>query len=473
MSQRPGSQTLSRSNDFIDTATFFIFVAGLAWCPFWFGGNAPFAWGVNAIIFPLLAIAYEVALLARGKPHPYAISRIAIPAGLFIAAVIWIVVQNQTWVPGFLRHPIWGMTADVLQAPAAGSISVNRDLTELALTRLITAATVFWLALQLCRDGKRANNLLRAIAAICAIYAAFGLAAFAIAPGFTLWVPNKSINGFVTSTFYNKNSFGAYAGVGLVTTIAITMQYYRQRTSATRVPVRYRLAEFIDATGTHGAWMLSAIVVLFVSLLMTVSRGALVTTVFATAALGLLSTKSRSSRREQWLTILIGTLLLGSVLIGFGDAILDRLGTSGLVDSWRMTVAKITVESALSSPLLGYGYGTFVDVFPMFRDGTIGNGHWEMAHNTYAEVVQGLGLVFGIMLIASVLLLVIKCLTGATTRQAGVTVPRAAVCVSLLVGTHSLVDFSLQIQAIALTFAAILGAGVAQSESSRIITADS
>jgi hypothetical protein len=36
-----------------------------------------------------------------------------------------------------------------------------------------------------------------------------------------------------------------------------------------------------------------------------------------------------------------------------------------------------------------------------------------------------------------------------------------------MVGAHALVDFSLQMQAVVLTFVAALGAGVAQSESSR------
>ena len=46
-----------------------------------------------------------------------------------------------------------------------------------------------------------------------------------------------------------------------------------------------------------------------------------------------------------------------------------------------------------------------------------------------------------------------------------VTVPRVAASVALLVGVHALVDFSLQIQAVAITFMTVLGAGVAQSES--------
>jgi hypothetical protein len=67
------------------------------------------------------------------------------------------------------------------------------------------------------------------------------------------------------------------------------------------------------------------------------------------------------------------------------------------------------------------------------------------------------------MLIACVVNLVWKCAKGARTRKRGATIPAIAASVSFLVGVHALVDFSLQIQAIALTYMAVLGAGVAQS----------
>jgi hypothetical protein len=53
------------------------------------------------------------------------------------------------------------------------------------------------------------------------------------------------------------------------------------------------------------------------------------------------------------------------------------------------------------------------------------------------------------------------------TRQENGMIPCVAVSVAFLLGVHSLVDFSLQMQAIAITFMALLGLGVAQSESSR------
>ena len=90
-----------------------------------------------------------------------AIRQIKAPAALFAAVVLWILFQNATWTPGWLHHPIWQMTADALDRPIDGSISVDRDLTTLALLRLITAASVFWIAMQLCRDASRANFLLK------------------------------------------------------------------------------------------------------------------------------------------------------------------------------------------------------------------------------------------------------------------------------------------------------------------------
>jgi len=131
------------------------------------------------------------------------------------------------------------------------------------------------------------------------------------------------------------------------------------------------------------------------------------------------------------------------------------------------------MRSILDSPLLGYGYGTFADVFPMFRDQSVGTfGKWEMAHNTYLEVFQGVGLLFGSMLVASVVLLALRCVKGAITRQQNEMMPCVAAGVAFLLGVHALVDFSLQMQAVAITFMAVLGAGVAQSESSRLTLED-
>jgi hypothetical protein len=76
------------------------------------------------------------------------------------------------------------------------------------------------------------------------------------------------------------------------------------------------------------------------------------------------------------------------------------------------------------------------------------------------------------MLLASVVVLVLRCVKGAVTREMNETLPCVTAGVAFLLGVHSLIDFSLQMQAVAITFMALLGAGVAQSESSRLKLGD-
>ena len=81
-------------------------------------------------------------------------------------------------------------------------------------------------------------------------------------------------------------------------------------------------------------------------------------------------------------------------------------------------------------------------------------------------------MLFGSMLVGSVVLLAWRCVKGAMTREKNEMIPCVAASVAFFLGVHSLVDFSLQIQAITITFMALLGAGVAQSQSSRLLLRD-
>jgi hypothetical protein len=198
------------SGESIDQTLFWLLVAGLAWCPFWFGSNDLIAWGINAIIFPGITALYEASLLARSERHPVGIRQIGTPAALFGAVVAFVLVQNYTGAPPGMQHPIWQMTADTLETDVAGSMSVNRDLTTLALLRLVTAASAFWLSLQLTRNARRAYLLLNSIAVIAAVYALYGLIAFAVTPGYVLWLPTMFSKGYVTSTFINHNLMPAW-----------------------------------------------------------------------------------------------------------------------------------------------------------------------------------------------------------------------------------------------------------------------
>jgi hypothetical protein len=459
----------------IEHALIWGLAAGLAWAPFWYGSNDLLAWGVNAVLFPGLVLAYEVSILVRGEQHPIGVRNVALPVGLFAAVLFWAWMQTVAGVPSTLSHPIWSMAAAALGKPAAGSISINRDFTAQALTELITVASVFWLALQLCRDATRAMFLLRAVAVIVAAYSAWGLVGFALHAGRLPWLESSPSIGYVSSTFINRNSFATYAGMGLVVASALILELYRHRVAGSAYgPWRLRLATFIETTGEQGALLLGGAFLILVALLLSVSRGGIIAAGLGLFVLGA-STFRRQRRRASELleTIIFGTVLVAAVFLVFGDAFVGKLGERGLVDTNRIAVNALSLRSIRDAPLSGFGLGTFTDIFPLYRDRSISVfGVWEQAHDSYVEVFQGLGLVFGSMLLASVFILVIRCARGMVTRRENVTFPRVALACACLVGVHAFVDFSLQIEAVALTFAALLGAGVSQSESSRVLVHD-
>jgi O-antigen ligase len=452
-----------------ENAVFWAFVGGLAWVPFWFGSNELVAWAVNALLFPGLALTYEFNLLLTQRRHAVALRRVAASAVFFLAVVVWIVVQYAPWMPPTAHNAIWSLAADALAEPVQGSISVNRDLTVQALVRLMTAASVFWLALQLGRDIDRAIRLLAAIAAIVTAYAAYGLIAFAITPGYVLWFEDRYIHGFVSATFFNRNNFATYAGMGFVLMLGLLLKLYRHSLTDAG-PARLRLAAFIETTGKAGAVHVCALFIVLTALLLSGSRGGIISAAFGSFVLvALTAGRTGKSTVDQRDVIALVAFVVAVGFVAFGDSILGKIGQQGLGDDSRLAIYALTARSIFDQPILGYGYGTFAAVFPMFRDRSVDiTGVWTMAHNTYLEVLQGLGLVFGLMLIASVALLVLRCIKGATTRRINASIPCIAGSIGCLLAVNALVDFSLQIQAVTLTFMAVLGAGVAQAESSQL-----
>ncbi|MEG6508887.1 O-antigen ligase family protein [Methyloligella sp. 2.7D] len=456
----------------IDEIFFGLLLLGIAAAPFWFGSNRPVAWGGNALYFGALLVAYEGSLIFRGMAHPVALKRLWLPALAFLAVVIWIGVQLSGFTPQSWHHPLWGMAADALGHDVEGRITVNPQHTWEAGLRLLTAAAVFWLALQLCRNPWRASKFLQAVALIGFVYAGYGLIAHFLLPDRILWYPKLYYKESVTATFINRNNAATYFGLALIACLGTIISTYRRATARVADNWRFQLGSAIETTAGWGGFLLVAFFTIGVALILTGSRAGIVSSLAGLMALsGLLLLGGRKHGRFAGLLVLAAAAVVVATVLIYGDLFFDRL--SRVNAAGRTAVYAITWQSVGDAPILGMGYGTFEDIFPMYRDTSMSPWDiWDKAHDTYLELLQGLGVPMAACLIGAVVFLVFLCLRGATTRQRSGYLPAVAVAGSVLVGLHSFVDFSLQIQAVALTWIAILGAGVAQSWSSRIETGD-
>lgn len=461
--------TLQRWAQALDSGLYVVFVVSLAVTPFWLGGNRLICWGAHAVVFCAILIAFELGLLVSRRRHPVGVYYLRLPVLLVGAAVAWIIIQSAAFVPATWQHPIWSIASGALDEDLPGSISVNRELTFLALIRLLTAFAVFWISLQLCRDASRANRILFAVALIGFVYSVYGILSLAIAPDTILWFRKTAYVGYVTSTFVNRNSFASFAGVTMLAAIGVTTRLFRREVDQGADGWRFGLAKAIEAMGRKGALLFVMIFTIMAALLLSASRAGITSTALGVFVMAtLVIARGERRRAGQVGTILFACAVIVGAFLAYGDVFVGRLDTLTESAGDRAAVYNIVLASIADAPFLGFGYGTFLDVFPMYRDSSAGLwGTWDMAHNTYLETFQGLGVVFGGAFFAGILFLIWRCAQASILRRRTATVPIVVVSASALLGVHACVDFSLQIDSITLIWSALLGAGVAQSWSSR------
>lgn len=438
-------------------------LAALAWAPFWFGGNRPFAWGVNAVAWSLLVLAYETALTVKARPYPVPPLRLAPVLIIMGAALAWSLAQCGSLMPEWLQNPIWPLTAGALDMTVSGAVSINPDTTKIALLTLLPPAGAFWLALQLGREGRRARKIVFALAGISALYAAYAIFSFTWSPDRLLWVKKEYYLDAATGPFVNRNSYASYAAIGMLASLAaLTNVITRIHDGAAS------WKDWISALLTRSAlvpgFLLCAVMLNGMALMLTGSRAGIASGFLGVLVLYVLQTGRKRFRWPQAAGLGAALVVILIVVAQYDDLLSQRLQAQGIVDDVRLAILRLGMVALGDQPATGFGFGTFEDAFRLYRDASLpGSLAIDKAHNTYLELALGLGLPVFLLLMSAFLILLARCVRGCFIRRKDAEIPLLATAVSVMVAVHSLVDFSLQMQGIAVTYATLLGVGVSQS----------
>jgi len=436
--------------------------------PLPFAAAPGWAWPPLAALTAATLAVWAVLLAAGRATLAVPPGRIALPLLLFACVVGWIVAQMSPGTPPSWHHPAWGEAGRALGAELAGSISIDRHATLSALLRLLWYAGVFWLALQLCRNADAARRALGGLVLAAAAYAGYGLAIDFSDARMVLWVDKFFYHDVVTSTFINRNSYASYAGIGLIAVTALIVRRIARAPFAGRT-LATRIADAIAFLFAHNWHLLAAWAVVASALILTASRAGVVSSLVGLFAF--LAAMAASRRRARGV-VLATFLLVPAALAGFflvsGADLARRLAHSVGATDLRLQIFDITLSGVVKWPLLGTGYGTFAKAFESLQPAERSySGAVLRAHNTYLENALELGLPAAAALVLSIALLARICWRGVRRRKLDAYYPALGVGASALVGAHSLVDFSLQIPAVSVTYAFVLGLACAQSWSSR------
>ena len=157
-------------------------------------------------------------------------------------------------------------------------------------------------------------------------------------------------------------------------------------------------------------------------------------------------------------------LFVAGLMALSGVLVLARFDSWSVDAAGRASLYRVVLDAILEDPWVGAGYGTFEVSFPMVRDATITSPSlYDKAHNSYLEFAFEAGVPALALMIGLLGGLVALCLHGIRKRRETRLFSCIGVAAAALVASHAAVDFSIQIPAVAVTFAALLGVASAQS----------
>jgi O-antigen ligase len=428
--------------------------------PLPFGSNRPWAWSLLALATGVMLVLWSWRCWRASAPPVVAAGRVRIPALLFLLVCAYVAFQTVPGLPPWLANPYWQLPADVLGIAPYDSISIDPTGTTTALMRLLTYGGIFWLSLQTFRMVEQADHATFVVALAAALYSAYGLLMHFTDAGLILWYPKWDHVDSVTGTFPNRNHFATFTGLGLLCALA-----WLARQLGAAANRRGRLIElFLHPRPSHFV-IVAAVPICLLGLVLSLSRAGSFSSLLACVVFLAGVAARASGRRALWLVVLMGFLAVSGLYLAIASAgLLERLAL--LFDpeamEHRFPAYRLMLDAIADFPWLGLGYGTFEDAFKIYRAPPVAV-YFDTAHSIYLEHAIELGLPAAIALWVSVGWLGLSGLRAFRSRRSAWTYGWAATCATLLVGIHAALDFSLQIPAVAIVYAAMLGIGCGQS----------
>lgn len=418
----------------------------LAWLIFVFlclvpiplGSNRPLFWAINAGVVALLGLTYGISCLLSRDGMRVKMRELELLPWTFAALCIFLVLQ-------------------LLPLPGQPFLSDAPGQTFLMLVRTLTYGVLFFLVLQVARNPDRASQLLSVALVGLTAHALFGL--IMLRMGDTLLGYEKvAYMGSATGTFVNRNSFATLLAFGCVLASA-KLLVDMEKALSPRDPYD------LDRPWLRVALDIFALAALSATIVATQSRMGVAAGLIGVLVVAIRSLPSVRTRLIP--TLLVGSallLLVGLVVVLNSDGLLQRLLFTE--QSWgeRLILYQQVIELISIRPFTGFGGGSFQLAFQQVHQPPVGVDRvWDKAHNSYLTLLSELGVVAG-LLIPLMLVAIAARLMRAPGSSGAERLPSTVALGVMAVGaSHSLVDFSLEIQAITVWFSALVAIGLAQA----------
>jgi len=379
--------------------------------------------------------------LAFGAVEPWSI--FLLEAGAAVLLVIWAVgraVSGELQITGNpLFLPMLVFAALIGVQLAAGQTVYHAETFSSALLYLAYGLFCFLVVQCLHRTSQ-----IKTLALAFSVYG-FALALFALiqslsSNGKLYWLRAPRFGGWIYGPYVNHNHYA-----GLMEMLA---------------PIPLVLLMSHNVEGARKAMAALAAAVMASTIFLSGSRGGMVA---FSVQMGLLATVLIRRQKRRRATLALGTFLLIAFAltawIGSGELAermvsIHRETRAALSAGTRLHIDRDGLNMFARKPVLGWGLGTFPEVYPQFRT-FYTNLSVDRAHNDYLQVLVETGAFGFATMLWFLAVLYRSAIKKLKYRDANATLTLAALLGVTGILVHSFVDFNLQIPANAAIFYAL------------------
>jgi O-antigen ligase len=422
----------------------------------------------------ILAVVSIGVLPARFTSAQLIFVACAAAIALAWATTMYIGLSTSPIFAGALDNPIWRQASEALQVQLHSGVSVTRNQPFYSAGPQLACFLALFAGFMAGHDQTVARRFLQVVSISAVVYAGFGIVSFAIDPNVVLWREKLAYRSFLTATFTNRNTAAIYFGSFAVIWLLILTNRLSKVWPADTAWLHAAKAT-LRRPGFPAVRAAFSLLLVLSAMFMTGSRaGVLMSLAAMFGALLAFHRSKLSSVSALAGALVIGGAVLLALLQLMGTIVANRFDLNDLAENGRWHTYKSTLAIIVDFPWFGTGLGTFPIVFPAYRSSEISTfGTWDRAHNTLLELASEQGIPFAIIVTTGFAVMGIILVRGIRRRRRDRIIPLSALSVAVLVVAHSLVDFSLQIPALAILVFTLIGVGLAQSYSATVLASRS
>jgi tetratricopeptide (TPR) repeat protein/O-antigen ligase len=319
-----------------------------------------------------------------------------LPLFLLIGWMLFQIVPLPPWLLGIISpgsldvyQPVYRVQGETGWLP----ISVNQKGTLFEMLRIGSYGLMYIVSVQLLASGRTLEKTVKIVAGLAVFIAFLAILQRYTSPDHIYWFRSGPDARFM-GPWINRSQFAGFMAMMLPLLLGLFL-YYRPVVDG-KESIRSRIVDFFSSTGSNYQLLLGfGIIVVLCAILLSLSRGGIISTILSLVLFYCFLSLKKGFRSWPAIAIFSAGIFLFFTNFGFSE-LLSRIDDSftpeGGLNFDRIPAWLDTVEIIKVFWLTGAGFGTFVDIFQVFR--TIpGVSVFEHAHNDYLELVTDGGIV--------------------------------------------------------------------------------